>query len=64
MNEYYVKVEVPHIIKVKAATPEEATKNALIFLKYPETQPAAVQVLETIELPPIEAIEQQPPQGE
>lgn len=60
MSEYYVKVDIPHIIKVNAATPEDAMRDALIYLKYPETQPHSIQIIEQYEPEPAEAIEQPP----
>lgn len=47
--EYYVQVDIPKIIKVRAATPEEAIDGALKFLKYPDSMPYRAQIIEEIE---------------
>lgn len=47
--EYYVQIDIPKIIKVRAATPEEAIDNALKFLNYPDSMPYQAQIIEEIE---------------
>ena len=56
-KEYFVKVNIPHIIKVKADDAYAAMANALAFLKYSEVQPHDIQIIDEIELPNTTQIE-------
>ena len=56
-KEFYVKVNIPHIVKVKADDAAAAMANALAFLKYSEVQPHDIQVIDEVELPDTTQIE-------